>query len=222
MKPLLPLLLLSALLPAVAQVAINSDGSAPDASAIRTLAFDKTGTLTVNELTIDRAVLPSGESFETTGAGIAPGTVENAAEAVRSGVADYLQKPFDVVQVSAAVYRALGRHEEAVDAYRQAIERDPDLASFLAEEFADAVADGKIARLGVDVLQREPIRDDHPFLELDNVIVLPHVGSYTERSLRLMDEKNVEDVEKVVRGTVPDEIANPDVLVRGTRAEVAS
>lgn len=85
---------------------------------------------------------------------------------------------------------------------------------------AEAVAEGKVARLGVDVLQREPIRDDHPFLELDNVIVLPHVGSYTERSLRLMDEKNVEDIEKILNGTVPDEIANPDVLVRGTRAEV--
>ncbi len=38
------------------------------------------------------------------------GTLENAAEAVRYGVADYLQKPFDVVQVSAAVFRALARH----------------------------------------------------------------------------------------------------------------
>jgi phosphoglycerate dehydrogenase-like enzyme len=90
------------------------------------------------------------------------------------------------------------------------------------DAIAEAVASGKIARLGVDVLQREPIRDDHPFLELDDVIVLPHVGSYTERSLRLMDEKNVEDIEKALDGTVPDEIANPDVLVRGTRAEVSA
>jgi putative nucleotidyltransferase with HDIG domain len=37
------------------------------------------------------------------------GTLENAAEAVRYGVSDYLQKPFDVVQVSAAVFRALSR-----------------------------------------------------------------------------------------------------------------
>ena len=37
------------------------------------------------------------------------GTVENAAEAVRYGVSDYLQKPFDVVQVTASVYRALSR-----------------------------------------------------------------------------------------------------------------
>ncbi len=37
------------------------------------------------------------------------GTLENAAEAVRFGIADYLQKPFDVVQVSASVFRALER-----------------------------------------------------------------------------------------------------------------
>jgi putative nucleotidyltransferase with HDIG domain len=37
------------------------------------------------------------------------GTVESAAEGVRAGLCDYLQKPFDVVQVTAAVSRALSR-----------------------------------------------------------------------------------------------------------------
>jgi len=36
------------------------------------------------------------------------GSVESAAEGIRSGICDYLQKPFDVVQVSAAVSRAEG------------------------------------------------------------------------------------------------------------------
>ena len=88
------------------------------------------------------------------------------------------------------------------------------------EALASAVKDGKIARLGVDVLEREPIRDNHPFLKLQNVIVLPHLGGYTDRSLHRMDEKNVEDIEQVIRGKVPDEIANPDVLIKGTRASV--
>ncbi len=43
------------------------------------ICSDKTGTLTVNELTIDRAVLPSGETYAATGAGIAPGTVQGQA-----------------------------------------------------------------------------------------------------------------------------------------------
>ncbi len=85
---------------------------------------------------------------------------------------------------------------------------------------AEGVRSGKIARLGVDVLQREPILDNHPFLGLDNVIVLPHLGGYTDRSLHRMDEKNVEDIEYVLQGRIPDEIANPDVLIKGTRAEL--
>lgn len=37
------------------------------------------------------------------------GSVETAVEGIRYGVSDYLTKPFDVVQVSASVSRALGR-----------------------------------------------------------------------------------------------------------------
>jgi putative two-component system response regulator len=37
------------------------------------------------------------------------GSIESAAEGVRAGICDYIQKPFDVVQVSAAVGRALSR-----------------------------------------------------------------------------------------------------------------
>ncbi len=37
------------------------------------------------------------------------GSLETAAEGVRAGISDYLQKPFDVVQVTAAVTRALAR-----------------------------------------------------------------------------------------------------------------
>ena len=52
-----------------------------------------------------RREFPSVELIVITGYG----TLENAAEAVRYGVSDYLQKPFDVVQVSASVIRALSR-----------------------------------------------------------------------------------------------------------------
>lgn len=37
------------------------------------------------------------------------GSLESATDAIRLGISDYLQKPFDVVQVTAAVYRALAR-----------------------------------------------------------------------------------------------------------------
>ena len=37
------------------------------------------------------------------------GTLESATDAIRHGICDYLQKPFDVVQVTASIYRALTR-----------------------------------------------------------------------------------------------------------------
>ncbi len=52
-----------------------------------------------------RREFPSVEVIVITGCG----SVESAAEAVRQGICDYLQKPFDVIQVTAAVARALER-----------------------------------------------------------------------------------------------------------------
>ncbi len=52
-----------------------------------------------------RSEFPRAEIIVITGAG----STEGAAEGIRAGICDYLQKPFDVVQVSAAVTRALAR-----------------------------------------------------------------------------------------------------------------
>jgi len=52
-----------------------------------------------------RREFPSVEIIVITGCG----SVASAAEAVRQGISDYLQKPFDVVQVTAAVARAVAR-----------------------------------------------------------------------------------------------------------------
>jgi response regulator RpfG family c-di-GMP phosphodiesterase len=53
-----------------------------------------------------RAEFPEVEIIVITGCG----SLESAAEGIRHGICDYLQKPFDVVQVTAAVVRALSRH----------------------------------------------------------------------------------------------------------------
>ncbi len=87
--------------------------------------------------------------------------------------------------------------------------------------FLGALESGKVRCAGVDVLEEEPPGPEEELLKADNLYVLPHVGSYTERSLREMDEKMVEDVEKLNDGRVPDEVVNPKVLRTGNRAEVA-
>jgi len=54
-----------------------------------------------------RAEFPEVEIIVITGCG----SLESAAEGIRCGISDYLQKPFDVVQVSAAVVRAVSRQQ---------------------------------------------------------------------------------------------------------------
>ncbi|MCF7875725.1 hydroxyacid dehydrogenase [Candidatus Bipolaricaulota bacterium] len=83
-----------------------------------------------------------------------------------------------------------------------------------------ALESGKVRCAGVDVLEEEPPGAGSKVREVDNLYVLPHVGSYTEKSLRVMDEKMVQDIEKLVKREVPEEIVNPEVIRSGNRAGV--
>ncbi len=49
---------------------------------------------------------------------------------------------------------------------------------------AEACRSGKLAGYGADVLEEEPIRPPHPFQEIDNVVITPHVGSRTVESVQ--------------------------------------
>jgi putative two-component system response regulator len=63
------------------------------------------------------------------------GSLQSATESIRCGVSDYLQKPFDVVSVTAAVYRAMARRRGRRRVVRfladlgDAVGRDTDVAA---------------------------------------------------------------------------------------------
>ncbi len=50
-------------------------------------------------------------------------------------------------------------------------------------DVAEACKAGKLLGYGCDVLAQEPMRTPHPFQEVDNVFVTPHVGSRTYESV---------------------------------------
>jgi D-3-phosphoglycerate dehydrogenase len=77
-----------------------------------------------------------------------------------------------------------------------------------------ALEQGKIGGVGLDVIEGEPIGKDHPLLSFDNVVITPHISAYTYECLRRMGEKVVSDVEKVLRGEIPEEVINNEVLER--------
>jgi len=70
-----------------------------------------------------------------------------------------------------------------------------------------AIESGKVAAIGMDVVEGEPIDGNHRLLRYPNVLVVPHIAAYTRESLYLMGEKVVQDVERVARGELPDERA---------------
>lgn len=58
----------------------------------------------------------------------------------------------------------------------------------------EALTTGEIAGAGLDVTEPEPLPRDHPLLTLDNVVILPHLGSASDRTRRRMLEMTVENL----------------------------
>ena len=76
-----------------------------------------------------------------------------------------------------------------------------------------ALGNGTIAGLAADVIEGEPIDENHPFFQYENVIVTPHTSAYTFECLRGMGEKVVSDVERIVKGEVPDKVVNHQLII---------
>jgi glyoxylate reductase len=58
----------------------------------------------------------------------------------------------------------------------------------------DALVSGQIAAAGLDVTEPEPLPRNHPLLKLENAIILPHLGSASNRTRQRMVEMTVENL----------------------------
>ena len=58
----------------------------------------------------------------------------------------------------------------------------------------EALRDGRIARAALDVTEPEPLPRDHPLLKLDNLTIVPHLGSATVETRLQMAEKSVSNL----------------------------
>ncbi|WP_156286321.1 D-isomer specific 2-hydroxyacid dehydrogenase family protein [Oceanivirga salmonicida] len=66
-----------------------------------------------------------------------------------------------------------------------------------------ALESGKLKAYATDILEFEPIKENHEFLTLSNVLITPHTSAYTMECLYYMGEKCVEDCEKIIKGELP-------------------
>lgn len=80
------------------------------------------------------------------------------------------------------------------------------------DALVSALLDKTIRGAGLDVFETEPLSADHPLTALDNVVLTPHAGYYSEESLRELKTRPVENAADVLAGKMPRNILNPEVL----------
>lgn len=74
-----------------------------------------------------------------------------------------------------------------------------------------ALQENWIAGAALDVFNSEPPPPDHPLLKLDNVILAPHLGSFTQEAMLRMLTQTAEQVLQVFRGERPANLVNAEV-----------
>lgn len=82
------------------------------------------------------------------------------------------------------------------------------------EDLIQALEENRLAGAALDVLEVEPIPNDHPFLNFENVILTPHSAWYSEESMIELRTKTAQNVVNILTGNNSEYLVNRDVLTR--------
>jgi D-3-phosphoglycerate dehydrogenase len=82
------------------------------------------------------------------------------------------------------------------------------------KELYNGLKNSIIAGGGVDVLEKEPPDPDNPLLNLENLIVTPHVAWYSEEAMERLKNMGMDEVVRVLTGRRPRFAVNPEVLFK--------
>lgn len=80
------------------------------------------------------------------------------------------------------------------------------------DALAAALKKRTLAGAGVDVFTKEPPKLDYPLLNLDNVVLTPHLSWYSKDAEKSIREKIVQDIDMYAAGTGPRIPVNPEAL----------
>jgi D-3-phosphoglycerate dehydrogenase len=137
-------------------------------------------------------------------AGVEPVTIEELARQ-----SDYVSchlplNPTTRGMIDASFFAQMKPTAYFINTSRGAVVRETDLIAALTER--------RIAGAGLDVFEQEPIGPDHPFCQMDNVVLTPHTASYSNKTMEVQRRRIGQDALAVCRGGLPDFVANPLVL----------
>jgi D-3-phosphoglycerate dehydrogenase / 2-oxoglutarate reductase len=111
--------------------------------------------------------------------------------------------------VNAARLRSMKPDAVIVNAARGAVIDEMALAQALRERWIKAAA--------VDVFCEQPLRADHPFLALDNILLTPHAAALTRESSEKMGVGAARQILLLLNGERPEFLVNPKVWERRRR-----
>jgi len=84
-----------------------------------------------------------------------------------------------------------------------------------------ALEKGLLSGAGLDVLEKEPPEAQSPLLQMENVILSPHVGFYSVESISELKRRTAKNVSDVLSGRWPKSVVNSEVMGR-TRTVIAN
>ncbi len=71
------------------------------------------------------------------------------------------------------------------------------------------LAEGHLAGVGLDVFDPEPPLPDNPLLQMTNVVLTPHIASFTDRGLEAMMHGVIDQILLIWQGKRPPFLVNP-------------
>ena len=74
-----------------------------------------------------------------------------------------------------------------------------------------ALASGRLAGAGLDVLREEPLRSSNPLADFENVVFTCHYASLSEESYGSMRRQVSDQVVQILRGEFPKNFVNTRV-----------
>ncbi len=80
------------------------------------------------------------------------------------------------------------------------------------EALYEALRDGAIAGAGLDVFEVEPINPGSPLLDLDNIVLTPHLASGSVETRTKMATTAALNLVSVLQGKEPPNLVNPEVM----------
>ena len=138
---------------------------------------------------------------------------------------DTLFKESDFISIHCPLNEST-RHLIGEDAFRKMRKRplivNTSRGPIIDEKaLVEALKRGLVSGAGLDVMEKEPPDPQNPLLKMENVIFSPHMGFYSEESIRELNRRTAESVADVLLGKWPRSVVNREVTGK-TRASLAS